>query len=242
MLKRVLKTGLAVSIGLATLHGITAEAGGWTYVRPPGMWWYYGSLDGCATISKVPNPDTHPALLRCNIALTRIETLCVNPNYNDVRPGEAATQSVVWSKIKPGDLLNDKGQKNKGKANLCVSLNEVEDIDPAILCVNGNWHPIEDEYDDNGDLTAVGALTTEFLAACTTEACSDDTCTGPTTVKDTELCKCTLPSQYSAENPPQHRCADPLHPDDSCTAYQCYEVDANGDATTTPPTPCELQQ
>jgi len=224
MLKRAPMIGFAVGVALATLHAETAEAG-WTYVRPPGMWWYYGSVDGCALIGQVRNPEQHPALLRCDIQLSRIETLCYNPNNNDVRPGEAATKVVVFNTIDPEDLLDQKGQKNKGKANLCVEVDELS-LPAEILCVNRNWIP-------------QAALTTEFLAACTTEQCTgvDDPTTldvneacNTTVPQDTQRCACRLPDGFSAEFPPV-QCADPRNPDPSCTAYICDELDANGQPT-----------
>jgi len=218
MSKRVLMAGLAIGVGLATLQTGTAEAQ-WQFALPPGMWWYYGSVDGCATITKVPNPETHPAILRCNVALTRIETLCENPQNKSVSPGEAATQVMLFDTIDPSDLL----EKEKGKANICVGVNEVEDLGAEVLCVNGNWNP-------------VAALTTEFRATCTTEKCTgeddpntpeDDTCE-QTVVKDTQVCACTLPAQYSLENYPENLpdpCPDPLHPTDNCVAYICKALD-----------------
>jgi hypothetical protein len=201
MLKKALMIGLAVGIGFAALHAVTAEAG-WSYLRPPGMWWYYGSVNGCGTITQVRNPEKFPALLRCDIDLTRIETLCKNPNNHDVRPGEAATRVVVSNPIDPEDLLNDKGQKKKGTAELCVGVNELA-LDPGVLCVNRNWNPI-------------AALTTDFLATCTTERCigeGDDPCELTAEPEDSLVCECRLPSG-SVEYPP-----------DPGTPYTCTELE-----------------
>lgn len=211
MSKKVLMTCLAVAIGVIGLHG-TAEAGNWSFLQPPGMWWYYGSVDGCAAIGSVPNPDKKPAILKCEIDLKRIETLCENPQNKDVRPGEAATKVVVFNTIDPEDLLDSKGQKYRGQAELCVGFDEVTSLPADILCVNRNWHPI-------------GALTTEFTATCKTEQCTgEDDLSTPnvneacniTVPKDTQRCECSLP-YGSVESPPSPR-----------TPYSCIEVDAYG--------------
>jgi hypothetical protein len=213
MLKRALKIGLALAIGLATQPMGTTQAGNnWTFIQPPGMWWNFGTVDGCASIARVPNPATKPALLRCDITLTQIETLCENPNGLIVK-GEASTKVIASNAIDPSDLL----QKDKGKANVCVQVDELA-LGGEELCVNGNW-------------TAVGALTTEFSATCTTEACTgvdnpntpqNEAC-NTTVVANTQVCACTLPPGFSVENPPD-ACADPLNPE-NCTAYICNELD-----------------
>jgi hypothetical protein len=216
MCKRTLMMGLAVVAGLALSGGI-GEAGTWSYIKPPGTWFYYGSIDGCSAIGSVPNPDTHPAQFSCEFEVTEVQTLCQNPQNQDVNPGKAATNVTFFAKhqLQQSDIL----AKSRGKANACVKVDEMADGSPLLdddLCVNPNWH-------------LIGALTTQFKATCRTEQCTgptDNPCS-TTVVKDTQICQCTLPAGYSIENPPTP-CADPLHPDASCTAYQCIEVNAAG--------------
>ncbi len=232
MLKRVLMAGLAAGVGLATLQTGTAEAQ-WQFALPPGMWWYYGSIDGCATVTQVRNPVQHPAQLRCEVTVTRVQTLCENPNHHLVS-GEAATKVVFvgTNQIDGNELLNSREQKTKNTAGLCV---EIDDSDCSIdqdtglprsplcnpeFCVNPNWHPID-------------VLTTEFRATCTTEQCTGTDPNNPcavTVLRDTESCACTLPADFSVENKPTP-CADPLHPTADCTAYICQELDADGNLT-----------
>jgi hypothetical protein len=233
MSKRVLMAGLAIGVGLATLQTGTAEAQ-WQFALPPGMWWYYGSIDGCATITQVRNPEQHPAQLRCEVKVTKVQTLCENPHNHDVNPGESATKVVfvATNQIDGNELLNSKEQKVKNTAGLCVEIDDNDcSIDPETgepssplcndaFCVNPNWHILD-------------VLTTEFVATCTTEQCTGDDPDNPcaqTVPRDTESCACTLPAGYSVENPPVP-CPDPLHPIPSCTAYICQELDADGNLT-----------
>lgn len=223
MSKRVLMTGLVLSAGLVALGGSTGEAGNWSYVRPPGTWFYYGSIDGCSLIGSVPNPDTHPALFSCEIQISEVDTLCQNPAGNVV-PGKASTKGVTFiakHQLQQSDLL----AKSRGKANACIKVDDTAAGSPLLdddLCVNPNWH-------------LIGALTTQFLAVCTTQQCTgtdnpatpENEACNTTVIKDTQRCQCTLPAGFSVDNPPTP-CADPLHPDPSCTAYQCVEVNANG--------------
>jgi hypothetical protein len=227
MSKRVLMIGIAVGAGLAALRGGTAEAGNWAYLRPPGTWFYYGSIDGCAAIGSVPNPDNHPAQLSCEFEITEVATLCQNPQNHDVNPGKAATKVFFTGKhqLEQSDMVT----KTKGKANACVKVDEMADGSPLLddgLCVNPNWH-------------LLGALTTQFQAICRTEQCTgtdnpnttdvNEAC-NTTVVKDTQRCQCTLPAEFSVDNPPTP-CPDPLHPElypTQCTAYQCIEVNASG--------------
>jgi len=213
-----------VGLGLATLHGGTAEAGSWSYVKPPGTWFYYGSIDGCAIIGSVPSPTQHPARLYCEVTVTKVESLCSNPATHEVSPGEAATQ-VVFSSANPindNDLLTG---KNKGKAALCVEITSADadcTTDSGNLlcnrdyCVNPNWHILR-------------VVTTEFRADCQTQACTGtlDTsgnCIGGDWVqKDKQSCECTFPAGYSIDNLPTP-CPDPLHPTAECAPYQCFDV------------------
>jgi len=226
MLKKVLMIGLAVGIGLAALHAVTAEAG-WSYLRPPGMWWYYGSIDGCATITQVRNPDQHPAQLRCEVKVTEVESLCENPANHNVLPGEAATQVVfiAENEFDQSDLNSKDQKKKKNRADLCVTIDDDDcSIDPVTgepnsplcdpeFCVNPNWHPID-------------VLTTAFLATCTTEQCTGDDPEDPcaeTTVRDTQVCECSLPAGYGVDDKPEP-CLDPLNPTVECVAYECFRV------------------
>jgi len=218
--------GLILSAGLVALGGATGEAGNWTYLRPPGTWFYYGSIDGCAAIGSVPNPDQHPAQLSCDFTVTQIDTLCVNPQNHDVRPGQAATKVTFTGRhqLQQSDLLT----KTRGKANACVKVDDTAAGSPLLndsFCVNPNWH-------------LIGALTTQFKATCRTEQCTgtdnpatpaNEAC-NTTVVKDTQRCQCSLPAGYTIDNLPPP-CADPLHPDPSCVAYQCIEVNASGAPT-----------
>jgi len=219
MSKRVALIGLVAGVGLATLGTGTAEAQ-WSFLQPPGMWWYWGSVDGCASITKVPNPTTNPALLRCDIQLTRIETLCYNPNNHDVTPGVAGARVLVSSAIKPSDITD----KKKGKADVCVGVDELS-LGAETLCVNRNWIPKL-------------ALTQEFVATCTTEKCTGTDPLNPcatTVVKDTKRCACTLPSGYSFDNMPTP-CSDPKGI--GCVPYDCVELDIFGNPTANS---CQLQ-
>jgi hypothetical protein len=249
MSKRAVLMVLAVGIGLATLQGATAEAG-WTYVRPPGTWWYYGSIDGCALVSQVRNPEQFPAQFSCEVEVTEVQTLCENPENHKVSPGEAATQVVFvgTNQIDDDDLLNSKDQKNKGKASLCVSIEDNDcSIDPVTgeprsplcdpqYCVNPNWHPLD-------------VLTTAFRAKCTTEQCTGDDPDNPcdeTVLWDTQVCECRLPAGYSVESKPSpcpKECLlDPLAPScsDSCVAYECFEL--NKDTLQPTGQACAFQQ
>jgi hypothetical protein len=224
MSKRTLMIGLAVGAGLAVLSAGTTEAGNWSYIKPPGTWFYYGSIDGCSAIGSVPNPDTHPAVFSCEFQITEVDTLCQNPQNRDVNPGKAATNVSFTAKhqLQQSDLLT----KSRGKANACVKVDETADGSPLLdddLCTNPNWH-------------LIGVLTTQFETICRTEQCTgtdnpntpnvNEAC-DTTVVKDTQRCQCTLPAGYSIDNLPPP-CADPLHPDPSCVAYQCIEVNAGG--------------
>jgi hypothetical protein len=241
MLKKALMIGLAVSVGLVALHAVTAEAG-WSYLRPPGMWWWYGSINGCGTITQIRNPETHPARLSCEVRVTAIETLCDNPAGNEV-PGEAATQVSFFTETDFGDgLLNDKDQKKKkNRADVCVAVDEddcsVVDEDGEPLsplcrdeyCVNPNWHIID-------------VLTTEFTATCTTQTCSTRTVDeagncidGDWLGQDTQVCECSLPSGWDVRNKPPD-CNDDLGI--GCVAYECFRV-VDGFTTNEP---CEFQE
>lgn len=230
MLKKAVVMSLAVGIGLAALHGGTADAG-WTYVRPPGTWWWYGSIHGCGTVTQIRNPEQFPAKLSCEIAVTRVETLCKNPAGQEV-PGEAATQVIFFvdDNIESSDLLNDKSRKLKSSADLCVA---VEDdkcpgsplCDPA-YCVNPNWEPID-------------VLTTAFRATCSTQTCSTRTVVNGECVdaegneaawvqQDTQVCECTLPAGWDVRNKPP-TCEDPLGV--GCEPFDCFRV-MNGVTTT----------
>jgi hypothetical protein len=236
MSKRVLTIGLAVAAALITLQGGIAQAacsGGWCYFRPPGTWYYYGSIESCATVVHVRNPERFGARLACTIEVTKVESLCYNPNSHNVVPGEAATQ-VIFSAangIGSGDLVS-KSQKNKNTAALCASVTSADadcELNPenalcdSKYCVNPNWN-----------IKLV--LTSEFRADCQTQACSgtvDDSgnCVGGDWVtKDSQSCECTLPPPYSIENPPEH-CENPLDPGPECTAYECWELDEYGGRT-----------
>jgi hypothetical protein len=240
MLKRVLMVGLAAGAALVTLHSGPARAAtykcysnGWCYVTPPGTYYYYGSIDACATIQQVRNPDQFPAQLYCSIEVTKVESLCYNPNNHNVVPGEAATQVVFSAGNGIGwDDLVDKSQKTKNTAALCAKVTSAdadcelypgsELCNPA-YCVNKNWKIKK-------------VLTSEFTATCQTQVCSGTidsntgACTGNWATKDTQRCECTLPPPYSIENPPPH-CADPLRPTADCVAYECWELDASGGRT-----------
>jgi hypothetical protein len=241
MLKRVVMMGLVAGLSLPVLQGGTAEAGTWSYIKPPGTWYYYGTIDACALIGKVPNPDNHLARNFCGVSVTKVESLCINPAGNTVT-GEAATQLVYYNAtpITSGDLL---GGKYKGDAAVCGTAGSADadcTTDPgdgsenrlcnsALYCVNPNW---QIQY----------VMTTEFDVACQTQACqsgiTDDSgnCCGkdglvdptatPTVcnsvdnstgymqgwaIKDTQTCGCTLPAPYSIENRPEH-CQDYTDP------------------------------
>jgi hypothetical protein len=217
------RTLMIVGAGLLALTGGNGEAGNWAYIKPPGTWFYYGSIDGCALIGSVPNPDQHPAQFSCEITVTEIDTLCVNPQSQDVTPGVAGTKVTFTGKhqLQLSDLLT----KTRGKANACIKVDDMAAGSPLLddsFCVNPNWH-------------LVGALTTQFEATCRTEQCTgtDDPATpaneacNTTVVKDTQRCQCSLPAGYTVTNLPPP-CADPLHPDPTCVAYQCIEVNAAG--------------
>jgi hypothetical protein len=238
MLKRVLMIGIAMGVGIAVLNIGTAQAQ-WQYLRPPGMWWWYGSLKGCGTITKVRNPDQHPARMTCRVEVTAIEILCDNPAGNQVW-GEAATQVVLGGKndIDDDDLLESKKGKKKNRADLCVTIEDGDCIydpdtgeynsplcDPE-FCVNPLWNPVD-------------VLTTKFTATCDTEQCTgeDDPATpeyneacddGNFVVRDTQVCNCTLPPGYGIEDVRDGTlvpCPDPLNPDpDKCVAYDCFDV------------------
>jgi hypothetical protein len=215
--------GVVLGAGLAALCSSTGEAGNWQYVRPPGTWFFFGSIDGCSAIGSVPNPDNHPAQFSCEFTVTQVDTLCENPANHDVRPGKAATKVSFTGKhaLEQADL----DEKNKGKANACVKVEDTALGSPLRndkLCVNRNWH-------------LIGVLTKQFSTVCTTQQCTgtdnpatpaNEAC-NTTVIKDTQRCQCSLPAGYSLDNMPLP-CADPLHPDPSCTAYQCIEVNASG--------------
>ena len=177
------------------------------------MWWYTGSLDGCADIGRVPNPTQHPAAMQCDVTIEQLESQCVNPQYQNVLPGEAANKYVeVTAPITPDDMLSG---KHKGVANVCVS---VEDEYFGVQCKLRNWHP--------------EVLVTAFQASCMTKRCigpGSDPCSVLGDEEDTQVCECTLGAQWSLDNPP---------PDG--TAYTCAELDPT---TLTPTgRACALQQ
>jgi hypothetical protein len=208
-------TGVALGASLAALCSSTSEAGTWQYVRPPGTWFFFGSIDACSAISGVPNPDTHPAQFSCDLEVTLVDTLCYNPQNHDVAPGRAATKVTFTGKhqLTQADMLT----KKKGRANPCLKVDETADGSPLNdngLCVNRNWILQE-------------VLTRQFNATCRTEQCTgtlDNPC-ATTVVKDTQRCQCTLPAEFDINNQPNH--CDLLHPE-TCTAYQCVEVNASG--------------
>ncbi len=213
MLKRALMMGLAVGIGLTTLHSGTAEAGNWSYIRPPGMWWWFGSVNGCAKIGRVPNTDKKPALMQCTVEI--LDGVCLNPNGFNVLPGEAARKITVSEPIDEEDL----SEKKKGVANVCLS------IDPR--CKLRNWT----------------LFVEEFEATCTTQQClgtddpeTEDVNEACNTIDlenpaDTQVCHCGLPQGVDVDN--AIPCVDPFDPEEVCTRYECTDVET-GDA-------CELQ-
>jgi hypothetical protein len=170
MLKRVLLISLAVAVAL-TMNVAPAQAGNWSFLLPPGMWWWYGSANGCAKIGSVPNPKNRPAVLQCDVEFT--ESYCVNPNGKLVLPGEASRKISVTEPIDTKDL----DKKEKGVANVCVS------IDPGCELRNWTW------------------VATEFEATCTTNACLDAECTQVEEASDTQRCLCSLPVPVSEAVP-----------------------------------------
>lgn len=208
MLKRVMMMGLAASVGLATMNAVIAEAGGWTYLRPPGMWWYYGSVGGCAKIGRVPNPLKHPAAVQCDVTIVSSHAQCVNPQYHNVLPGEAANKYFeLRETIDPEDMSLAK--KEKGVANVCL---EIDDENYGVQCKLRNWHP--------------EVLVTEFVASCTTQECLDADCLNLSgEVKDTQSCSCELPDGVDFDN--VKACNDPFDSNEDCTRYQCKEVEYN---------------
>jgi len=248
MLKRALMMGLAVGVGLATLQSGTADAG-WTYVRPPGTWWYYGSIDGCSLIDQVRSVSRFPARLACDVTVTKVESLCDNPAGNEV-PGEASTQ-VIFSATNPigeNDLADKSDKQNKGMAGLCVSITSADaecgpgstsELCKNEYCVNPNWHiqrVMSTEFEtDCKSQTCASRIVDGSGTCCTSAGVNDATgeCYMPAdwSTEDTQRCSCALPSQYGIENPPQYHCPDPLHPDENCVAYDCWEIDSQGNLT-----------
>jgi hypothetical protein len=206
MLKKALLIGLGVGVGLAALHAITAEAGTWSYLRPPGMWWYYGSVDGCATIGRVPNPEKKPALMNCTIEIAPGDSFCVNPDGHNVLPGEAGRKISVSEPIEPEDL----SEKYKGVANVCVSI--------APECELRNWN----------------LVVTEFEATCSTYPCLDAECTSfeEEDAADTQVCHCRLPLGADFDN--LEACKDPFDLSEDCTRYECWQVNEFGEETDIP--------
>jgi hypothetical protein len=223
MLKRVLIIGLAVGVGIVALYVSTAEAGRWIFILPPGMWWNTGSLEGCANIGRVPNPLQNPAAMECEVTIPEggVEARCVNPQYHNVLPGEAANKYFLVSEtIDPEDMSLSK--KEKGVANVCVS---ILDEYFGVKCKLRNWHP--------------EVLVTEFESVCTTRRClgTDDpdtldvneACISLGEPQDTQVCHCTLPGGYTLDDPP-----------DPGTPYMCIELDGPGGDPTGDL--CELSQ
>lgn len=215
MLKRVLIIGLAVGVGIAALYVSTAQAGRWLFILPPGMWWNTGSLEGCANIGRVPNTLQNPAAMECEVTIPEggVDARCVNPEYKNVLPGEAANKYFLVSEsIDPEDMSLSK--KEKGVANVCVS---IEDEYFGVRCKLRNWHP--------------EVLVTEFEAVCTTRKClgtGDDPCESLGAAEDTQVCSCSLDG-YTLDNPPP-----------AGTPYTCFELDEPGGTWTG--NFCELSQ
>jgi hypothetical protein len=206
MLKRVLMIGLVTCLGLATAGVGVAQAQddgdpNWIFIDPPGMWWYFGSVNGCGLIGKVPSTTRHPALFQCEATITKFEFCCLNPQNHDVRPGRAGTR-VVFIATNPLDQ-SDLLAKQKGKAQPCVTVNDSSLASPQ-YCPNPQWTPVA----CSPDLPLV--VTTEFEATCrtieciadnnpqTTDPCNDD---APDKVANQQaLALCTIQEGYGVEN------------------------------------------
>jgi len=212
MFRRVLMIGIAIGVGFATIQRGRAEAvtcktdqtGKYCFLG--GTWVKVAPIEACYEVARVPNPDQHPAELRCSVQFT-VDSLCLNPQNQDVQPGQAATLGgELDAPIESADF-----DKKTGIATVCLP--PVEDdctaddpnspsilCDPAKICPNRNWE-------------ALCSLPTEILAVCTTNECKDETCSS-SVVRNTYVCSCTI----------EGSCADPNNPPVPGT-YNCEQLD-----------------
>ncbi len=188
MLKRVVMVVIA-GVGLLSLSGSDARAHYAGYQVINGYLKHVSSFECGITIKQVPNPDTHPALIRCEATVTEAQLLCENPQNHDVRPGKAGMRVVLIGQaaIEAGDITD----KKKGRARPNVLIDDDAPGSPLLdprFCVNPNWHPVD-------------VLSTKVEAKIETIECTDDSCSSGS-VAYREVLKCALPSQYSISNPP----------------------------------------
>ena len=117
MFKRALTIGL-LGVSLVTLLGTSAEAHYQGYIA--GV--HVSSIECILGIQSVPNPDTHPAAVQCEVtvAAQSAEILCLNPNSREVRSGRL-TRRVALLGEKPIDQ-NDITDKRRGKAEVTVTV------------------------------------------------------------------------------------------------------------------------
>jgi hypothetical protein len=162
-----------VTVALIAVAAVDADAH-YTYVSGKLV---YHSLTCEEVLKGVKNPDTNPSRVDCIVTSTLVETLCVNPNFHDVQPGESATQVTVFG----SELLSSENfDKKKGTATATVLIPLADDLGLTNeVCVNPNWHLIKaiirsatvhlDAYACGPDQTC--NTTDDVLASTTTLQC-----------------------------------------------------------------------
>jgi hypothetical protein len=229
MLKRALMIGFAVGAALAILHATTAEAGaGWIYARPPGTWVWGGSVNLCNITEKIRNPENFPMQMRCVAESISLEYRCDNPGANTVF-GEVATGVVLveLNKFDEGDLLlNDKEQKVKNAATLCVAFDDTCPDSP--LCSDDYCRNVPGQGASLNGWENTAVQVVEARLNCQNEQCTgeddpdtleDETCDS-FVVTDTQECQCFLPNGWGVDNKPE--CDNDLGI--GCVQFECYRV------------------
>jgi hypothetical protein len=184
--KRVLMIGL-LGVNLVTLLGISAEAHYQGYVA--GV--HVSSIECILGIQGVPNPDTHPAAVRCEVtvAAQSAEILCLNPNGREVQPVRL-TRRVALIGEKPIDQ-NDITDKRRGKAEVTVTVPDDSLLNPE-FCINRQWIP---------EIALIRELTAKFsVHECVGPA--EDPCLVLGTPASTVDAHCVLPAVFNFDNLP----------------------------------------
>ena len=183
MLKYVAVAAVVV-LGLLGMPNGDAEAHLAGTTKIGGYLVHVASLGCGITVGGVPNPDTNPSALVCEVTVKAVEFLCQNPAGNQVSPGQSARRTVIIGA--PGQFEPDDIDKKKGTGTAEVHIDTAAAV-TSEDCVNPNWSVLPD---------TIVVLDADVLYK--TVECANADCTN-FVVAYTENRTCTLPPGFGID-------------------------------------------
>ncbi len=228
MSRRVVMMGV-LAVGLLAMQAseTNAHLAGTVY-RP--TYRHISSYDCTGTFKQVSNLEQHPALFECSAVVRSFQFGCQNPQGQIVTPGIPSGPFTAVPQFAAG-LITVADQsltdKKKGRATKTLLLPDtvLEAADAACSERNRSWTA----YDELVLVADVWLRTYE----CVDE--TDPSC-GDRVQASESLLRCTVPPQFSLDNPPPGTPEQPVPTDYDCTVLEEAHCD-RGDLCPIPPVP-----